>query len=106
MKRIFIVIFAALVFFSCATYPRAGQPRKTSKYWTWLAMASTRHLEVGMTKSEVRAFMPFPTKTNRMRSASGTQEQIIWRGSSGNGWQSPTIYLYFEDDVLVSWQEN
>lgn len=73
--------------------------------WQWLAVASTRRLSVGMTKADVQAIMPYPSKINRTQTQAGMQEQIIWRGVSAGGATSPTIYLYFENDVLVGWQE-
>jgi hypothetical protein len=63
----------------------------------YLAEAQAGRIMLGMTAVCVRRVLGSPHDINRSVSMNGIREQWVFR--------YPTRYLYFEDGILVSWQD-
>jgi hypothetical protein len=78
---------------------------ETLRSWPWEAIVRQK-IALGMTCGMVRASWGSPSHVNRSVYLWGTREQWVYRPKET--YLAPihgTWYLYFDDGVLVSWQE-
>jgi len=87
MKKIMMVFGIILLLSSCATLQK----------WFFEAPFPVSELREGQTREEVLELYRRPNKINTTITRSTRREQWVYRI---NG----TIYLYFENGILTSWQ--
>lgn len=104
MKRIAIclLVVSVILCLSCATPARKLQAQGFSEHE--IQLIRSRTLEVGMTRTAVKAMFHSPDRTSTSFSGSNLLE--MWVYKPWNVWaktEDRTYFLFFENGILTSW---